>query len=56
VAKLRLRSEWLRTRHPWFEADVPSVTAIRCCLIKKEHLGVVDALAGALTRSLVDAG
>jgi len=56
VAKLCLRSEWLRTRHPWFEADVPSVTAIRCCLIKKEHLGVVDALAGALTRSLVDAG
>jgi glutamate/tyrosine decarboxylase-like PLP-dependent enzyme len=52
VAKLRLRSGWLQERHPWIDCDVPEVTAVRCCLIKKEHLDVVDALADALTRAL----
>jgi glutamate/tyrosine decarboxylase-like PLP-dependent enzyme len=52
VAKLRLDSAWLRDRHPWIAADVGEVTAIRCCLIKKEHLEIVDALAEALGSAL----
>jgi glutamate/tyrosine decarboxylase-like PLP-dependent enzyme len=48
VAKLRLNSGWLQARHHWIETDAADVTAIRCCLIKKEHLEVVDALADAL--------
>jgi hypothetical protein len=52
VAKLRLDSGWLRARHPWIEADAPEVIAIRSCLIKKEHLLVVDALADALGRAM----
>ena len=52
VAKLRLDSAWLQARHPWIEADAPEVTAIRCCLIKKEHLEIVDALAEALGGAL----
>jgi glutamate/tyrosine decarboxylase-like PLP-dependent enzyme len=54
VAKLRLDTGWVRGRHPWIEADAAGVTAIRCCLIKREHLGVVDALADALARALRD--
>ena len=52
VAKLRTQTEWLRARHPWIEPDVETVTAIRCCLMKKEHLEVVDGLADALLRAL----
>ena len=52
VAKLRLTSGWLQARHPWVEADAAEVTAIRCCLIKKEHIQVVAALGDALARTL----
>jgi glutamate/tyrosine decarboxylase-like PLP-dependent enzyme len=52
VAKLRLDSGWVRARHPWIEPDAPEVIAIRSCLIKKEHLLVVDALADALGRAM----
>ena len=55
MAKVRLDSGWLQTRHPVIEADAREVTALRCCLIKKEHLAVlavVDALADALGRAL----
>jgi glutamate/tyrosine decarboxylase-like PLP-dependent enzyme len=52
VAKLRLDSDWLRGRHPGIEPDSDMATVIRCCLLKKEHLGVVDALADALGRAL----
>ncbi|HEX4719725.1 MAG TPA: hypothetical protein VH300_14450, partial [Thermoleophilaceae bacterium] len=54
VAKLRLGTAWLKARHPWIEADEPEVTAIRCCLIKKEHLQVVDELSEVLGRTLGD--
>jgi glutamate/tyrosine decarboxylase-like PLP-dependent enzyme len=52
LAKLRLDSGWLQARHQWIEADAPAVTAIRSCLIKKEHLQVVDALGAALVRAV----
>jgi glutamate/tyrosine decarboxylase-like PLP-dependent enzyme len=53
LAKLRLDSEWLRRRHRWVEADAPTVTVLRSCLLKREHLDVAadlaDATAAALT-------
>jgi glutamate/tyrosine decarboxylase-like PLP-dependent enzyme len=52
VAKLRVDSGWLHAHHPWVESDAAEVTAIRCCLIKKEHLQVVEPLAEALARAL----
>ena len=45
--------QWIRRRHPWIEADAQNVTVLRSCLLKREHLEVVDdlsrAIAGALT-------
>ena len=52
VAKLRAATDWLRARHPWIDADAGTVTVVRCCLMKREHLDVVDLLADALVRSL----
>ena len=52
VATLRVETAWARRRHPWLVTDAPGVTAIRCCLLKREHLGVVDELADALTAAL----
>jgi glutamate/tyrosine decarboxylase-like PLP-dependent enzyme len=51
VAKLRVAADWARLRHPWVEGD-GMVTALRCCLMKPEHLGVVDRLAGAIRETL----
>jgi hypothetical protein len=48
VAKLRLETEWLRLSHPWVEADGATTTVLRLCLLKPEHLGVVDDLADRL--------
>jgi glutamate/tyrosine decarboxylase-like PLP-dependent enzyme len=48
VAKLRLDTAWLRRSHPWVDPDAPTTTVLRLCLIKPEHLGVVDALADRL--------
>lgn len=52
VAKLRLDTAWLRRRHPWIEADAETTTVLRCCLMKPEHVDVVDELAAALTAAL----
>ena len=48
VAKLRLDTEWLRRSHPWVEADAPTATVLRLCLIKPEHLGIIDDVADRL--------
>jgi glutamate/tyrosine decarboxylase-like PLP-dependent enzyme len=55
VATVRLDTAWARRRHPWLPADAPTVTALRCCLLKPEHLGVVDELADALIGALAAA-
>jgi len=52
LAKLRLDTAWLRRRHPWIEPDAETTTVLRCCLMKPEHLEIVDELAGALTDAL----
>jgi glutamate/tyrosine decarboxylase-like PLP-dependent enzyme len=52
VALLRVETDWLRRRHPWIEADADTVTVLRMCLMKREHLDVVDDLADALIASL----
>ena len=52
VATLRAGTAWARRRHPWLSDAEPTVTALRCCLLKREHLGVVDPLAEALGAAL----
>jgi glutamate/tyrosine decarboxylase-like PLP-dependent enzyme len=52
VATLRVDTAWARRRHPWLTTDQPTVTALRCCLLKREHLGVVDDLADVLIAAL----
>jgi glutamate/tyrosine decarboxylase-like PLP-dependent enzyme len=52
LAKLRLDTEWLRRRHPWIEADAPTVTVLRSCLLKREHLDVAADLAEATATAL----
>ncbi|HEY6762801.1 MAG TPA: aminotransferase class I/II-fold pyridoxal phosphate-dependent enzyme [Baekduia sp.] len=55
VATLRVDRAWATARHPWLAdrgGDPETVTAIRCCLLKREHAGVVDALAGVLIDAL----
>src|SRR5204863_1851641 len=52
IAKLRLDTAWLRRRHPWIEPDAETTTVLRCCLMKPEHLEIVDELAGALIEVL----
>ena len=49
LAKLRLDTEWLRRSRPWIEADAPTVTVLRSCLLKREHLGIIDDLGDRLT-------
>jgi glutamate/tyrosine decarboxylase-like PLP-dependent enzyme len=48
VAKLRLDTDWVRRSHPEVEADAPTLTALRCCLLKAEHEAVAGDLAAAL--------
>ena len=48
VAKLRVDTEWLRRSHPWVEADAPTATVLRLCLLKPEHLGIIDDVADRL--------
>ena len=55
VAKLRLDTDWARRRHAWLEADAPTVTALRCCLMKAEHAAVAGELAEALAGHLAAA-
>jgi glutamate/tyrosine decarboxylase-like PLP-dependent enzyme len=52
VAKLRLDTAWLRRRHREIGADAPSVTVLRSCLLKKEHLDVAADLAEATAAAL----
>ena len=52
VATVGVDTAWARRRHPWLGEDEPTVTALRCCLLKREHLAVVDALADALATAL----
>jgi glutamate/tyrosine decarboxylase-like PLP-dependent enzyme len=51
VAKVRVDARWARQRHPWLESDGP-VSALRCCLMKPEHLAVVDRLAAAIAAAV----
>jgi glutamate/tyrosine decarboxylase-like PLP-dependent enzyme len=52
VAKLRLDTAWLRRSHPWIEADAATTTVLRSCLMKPEHLEVVEELAVAIGEAL----
>jgi predicted alpha/beta-hydrolase family hydrolase len=52
VAKLRLDTTWLRRRHPQIEPDAPTVTVLRSCLLKREHLDVAADLAEATVATL----
>jgi len=45
LAKLRVDTDWLRRSQPWVEADAPTATVLRLCLMKPEHLAVIDELA-----------
>jgi glutamate/tyrosine decarboxylase-like PLP-dependent enzyme len=55
VAKLRVDARWLAARHPGVEPDAETVTTLRCCLMKPEHLEVADKLGAALAGHLVPA-
>src|SRR5690349_20085184 len=55
VAKLRLRTDWLRRTHPEIAADAPSTVALRCCLMKEGHAAVASELADALAAHLAAA-
>jgi hypothetical protein len=52
VAKLRVDATWLAARHPGVVADAETVTTLRCCLMKPEHLAVAEPLAAAVTAAL----
>jgi glutamate/tyrosine decarboxylase-like PLP-dependent enzyme len=52
VAKLRVDAAWLAAGHVGVVADADTVTTLRCCLMKPEHLAVADDLAGALVAAL----
>jgi glutamate/tyrosine decarboxylase-like PLP-dependent enzyme len=52
VAKLRVDAAWLAARHPGVEPDTDTVTTLRCCLMKPEHLAVAESLARALEAAL----
>jgi glutamate/tyrosine decarboxylase-like PLP-dependent enzyme len=55
VAKLRLRTEWLRRTHPDVAADADTTVALRCCLLKADHAAVAGELAGVLADHLATA-
>jgi glutamate/tyrosine decarboxylase-like PLP-dependent enzyme len=52
LAKLRVDTAWLRRRHAWIEADADTVTVLRSCLMKPEHLDIADELAGRIAGAL----
>ena len=52
VAKLRVDASWLAQRHPWLEPDADTVTVLRSCLLKKEHLDIAADLAEATAAAL----
>jgi glutamate/tyrosine decarboxylase-like PLP-dependent enzyme len=55
VAKLRLRTDWLRRSHPEVVADAETTVALRCCLLKAGHAAVAGDLAAALAAHLAAA-
>jgi glutamate/tyrosine decarboxylase-like PLP-dependent enzyme len=55
VAKVRLRTGWLRRRHPEIAPDAESTVALRCCLLKEGHAGIAAELAAALADHLAAA-
>jgi glutamate/tyrosine decarboxylase-like PLP-dependent enzyme len=55
VAKLRLRTDWLRRTHPEVERDSDALTTLRMVLMKPTHAPIVDALADAVCEHLTGA-
>jgi glutamate/tyrosine decarboxylase-like PLP-dependent enzyme len=51
VAKVRVDAGWARQRHPWVEGK-GTVSALRCCLMKPEHLEVAERLAAAIAAAI----
>ena len=56
AAKLRVRTSWLRERHPAVTPDAEEVTTLRLVLMKPSHRAIVPELAGALAEHLATAG
>jgi glutamate/tyrosine decarboxylase-like PLP-dependent enzyme len=57
VATLRLDRAWATSIHPWLAdraGDPDHVTAIRCCLLKREHEAIADELADAILIALAE--
>ncbi len=52
VAKLRLRTAWLRRSNPEVEEDAEEVTTLRLVLMKPAHAQIVDQLAAVLREHL----
>ncbi|MFL5885236.1 MAG: pyridoxal phosphate-dependent decarboxylase family protein [Thermoleophilaceae bacterium] len=52
LAKLRVDTEWLRRRHPGIEPDADTVTVLRSCLMKPEHLEIAEELADRIAEAL----
>jgi glutamate/tyrosine decarboxylase-like PLP-dependent enzyme len=55
AAKLRVRTSWLRARHPALEPDADEVTTLRLVLMKPSHRAIAGELAGALVAHLATA-
>lgn len=55
VATLRVDRAWATSIHPWLAdraGDSAHITAIRCCLLKREHEAIADELADAILAAL----
>ncbi len=55
VATLRVDRAWATSIHPWLAdrgGDVDHVTAIRCCLLKREHEAIAEELGDAIVAAL----
>ena len=49
AALLRVDSQWLQRLHPEVEVDSDYTTVLRCCVMKPEHLGLVNDFVAAAT-------
>jgi glutamate/tyrosine decarboxylase-like PLP-dependent enzyme len=52
LAKLRVDTAWLRQRHGWIEPNADTVTVLRSCLMKPEHLDIAGDLADRIAEAL----
>jgi glutamate/tyrosine decarboxylase-like PLP-dependent enzyme len=55
VATLRVDRTWATNLHPWLSTRAGNpdhITALRCCLLKREHEAITDDLATALLGAL----